>query len=155
MKKTRVSAGISLAICIASAALLLVWLFTFPSFFRWFYFDYHMLDQTALSAQKAVQTVVRCFYFSAPFAAAALGMLISLLVNILRGRVFIAPNVAFLRWVSWCCWAVFIPCFVFGLRYLPLMIIAFAMGVVGTLLRVVKNIMQAAVALQEENSLTV
>ena len=154
MKEHRFSMILSLGICIASAALLAVWLFTFPAFFNWFYFGYHHLLPSA-GPQAAVQNVVRCFYCCAPFAAAALGMLIALLLNLLKGRVFIPRNVSFLRWVSWCCWAVCAIAFGFGFLYMPLMIVSFAMGVVGTLLRVVKNVMHAAVALQEENSLTV
>ena len=42
-----------------------------------------------------------------------------------------------------------------GYFYMPLLIIAFATFLVGTLLRVVKNVMQSAVELREENDLTI
>lgn len=155
MKKQKTSVYISLFICIMSSVLLLVWLFTFPQFFSWFYFDYHGLAHDPHAVQNVLNTVIICFYACAPFATAGLGLLIALLRNILKEALFIPQNVKYLRILSLCCYAVTVIAFVCGLRYLPLMIIAFAMGVVGTLLRVVKNLVHAAVALQEENSLTI
>lgn len=155
MIKHKTSTLISLGVCILSSVVLLVWLFTFPQFFHWFYIVYHGFSEADPGILTAYKTVVMCFYICAPFAAAALGMLISLLCNLLKNEVFIKRNVLFLRLVSWCCYAVLLITFIGGLRYLPLMIVAFAMGVVGTLLRVVKNVMHTAVALQEENDLTI
>ena len=155
MKKQKISTYISLVVCSLSAVLLLVWLFTFPQFFHWFYIDYHGFNESEPVIRAAYQTVVICFYICAPFAAAALWMLISLLRNLLRNEVFIRQNVLYLRFVSWCCYAVLLATFFGGLKYLPLMIVAFAMGVTGTLLRVVKNVMHAAVVLREENDLTI
>lgn len=82
-------------------------------------------------------------------------MLIRLLLNVLHAEVFIPRNVLYLRLVSWCCYAVAVATLVFGLSYFPLLFITFIMGVVGTLLRVVKNVMQTAVGLREENDLTI
>ena len=109
----------------------------------------------AASAKAVIKTVVTAFYICAPFAAAALAMMIKILINILNDRVFIMQNAVLFRFLSWCCYAVLLITFIGGLRYLPLMIVAFAMGVVGTLLRVVKNVMHAAVSLQEESDLTI
>ncbi len=155
MKKHKTSACISLGICIASSLLLLVWLFTFPQFFTWFYFDYHGLPHDPHAVAHVLNTVIACFYACAPVAAVGLGLLIALLRNIIKERLFIQRNVTYLLIISWCCYAVMLITLICGLRYLPLMIITFAMGVVGTLLRVVKNLVHAAVALQEENSLTI
>ena len=155
MLKSKTSAYISLGVCIASAVLLVAWLFKFPAFIRWFYFRYHLLAQDEAMLNRAVSLLIPAFYICAPFAAAALWMLIRLLLNVLHTKIFIRANVLYLRYVSWCCYAVLAVTFGFGLRYAPLMIVAFAMGVVGTLLRVVKNILQAAVELREENDLTI
>lgn len=155
MINRKTSARISIAICVVSAALLLVWLVTFPRFFTWFYVEYHNLNAETLWVRRVVRNVIMTFYLCAPFAAAALGMLIALLRNILRDAVFIPLNVRFLRYVSWCCFAVTLITLFFGYFYVPLLIIAFATGVVGILLRVVKNVMQAAVELREENDLTI
>ena len=153
--KAKTSVTISLCICFASAALLAVWLCTFPTFIRWFYFSYHSLMQEQVVPTRAVSLLIPAFYACAPFAAAALYMLIRLLLNLRNDKVFIRMNVTYLRLVSWCCYAVLAITFGFGLRYIPLMIVAFAMGVVGTLVRVFKNIMQSAVELREDNDLTI
>lgn len=155
MINRKTSAWISLGICILSAALLAVWIATFPQFFHWFYVEYHRLSPDALWAKRVVRIVSLAFYLCAPFAAAALGMLIALLRNILRDRVFIRTNVRFLRGVSWCCFAVAAVTAAGGYFYLPLLIITFATAVVGILLRVVKNVMHAAVELREEQDLTI
>ena len=76
-------------------------------------------------------------------------------MNILKNDVFILSNVRYLRYISWCCWAVALATGVAGVFYVPLAIIAVSMAVVGTLLRVVKNVVHAAVALREENELTI
>ena len=153
--KAKTSVTISLCICFASALLLVVWLFTFPAFIRWFYFSYHSLMQEQVVLTRAVTLLIPAFYSCAPFAAAALYMLIRLLFNLRQGKIFIPSNVLYLRLVSWCCYAVLAITFGFGLWYIPLMIVAFAMGVVGTLVRVFKNILQSAVELREDNDLTI
>ena len=153
--KAKTSVTISLMICFMSAALLVVWLFTFPAFIRWFYFSYHSLMQEQAVLSHAVSLLIPAFYACAPFAAAALYMLIRLLLHLRNGQIFIRANVLYLRLVSWCCYAVLAVTFGFGVRYMPLMIVAFAMGVAGTLARVFKNIMQSAVELREDNDLTI
>ena len=152
MIKRNVSAAVSLGVCIVSSLALAALIFTMPSFFSWFYSAFNGETQ---SAKAVIKTVVTAFYICVPFAAAALFMMIKILINILNDRVFVFANVVLFRFLSWCCYAVLIITFVFGLRYIPLFVIAFAMGVAGTLLRVIKNIMQAAVELREKNKLTI
>ena len=155
MKKTKTSATISLAVCIAASVLFLVMLFTFPQFIRWLYLNYHVLSQNQSVFQRVRVTMIPAFYACAPFAAVSLFFLIRLLRNILLERIFIRENVQSLRFVSWCCCIVMLISLGFGLFYMPLLIVTVAMAIVGTLLRVVKNIMQAAVELREENDLTI
>lgn len=156
MLNRKTSAKISLAVCILSAAVLILWLFTFPKFFNWFYVIYHGLDSANNYVNGAVRIVVAVFYCCAPFAGGALYCLIRLLLNIIGDRVFIIENAKYLRYVSWACYGVFVVTAVTGIvKYMPLLIIAFSTGIVGTLLRVVKNIMQSAVEISEENELTI
>jgi hypothetical protein len=155
MKNHALSAKISLGLCIFFAAVLAAALFTFPAFMQWFYAGYHHLNPENETVIKNVRTVTVSFYACAPFAAAALYMLIRLLTNILREQVFILTNVRYLRLISWCCWAVALITLAGGCFYFPLFIICASMAVVGTLLRVVKNVVHAAVALREENELTI
>lgn len=151
----KTSAKISVGICIFFSALLLVWLFTFPAFFNWFYVTYHHLNALNENVKSAIHTVIPAFYCSSPFAGIALYSLIRLLLNILKDETFIKKNVTYIRIVSWCCYAVAIVTAVTGFFYMPLFIITAATGIVGTLLRVVKNLMQSAVELKEENELTI
>ena len=155
MKNHRTSIKLSLAICFLSSLLLAVWLVTFPKFIEWFYVTYHGLNPASAGVIRNERTLIAVFYVCAPFAAATLYMLIRLLTNFLADRVFIRKNVQYLRLISWCCYAVTLAAFTGGFFYVPIFIIAFSAGVVGTLLRVVKNMAHAAVALQEENDLTI
>lgn len=155
MLNRKTSAIISLAICIMACALLIVWLFTFPRFFNWFYVAYHGLPENNVHVAAVCKLVVYSFYACAPFAGLSLYMLIRLLLNVIGEKVFVKQNVFYLRLISWFCYACFAITLIAGAKYFPLLIIAFAMVVVGTLLRVVKNIMQTAVEIKEENDLTV
>lgn len=155
MLNRKASAIVSLVICAAASVLLLVWLFTFPRFFNWFYVIYHGLGSEYTRTDSVIKLVVPTFYCCAPFAGISLYMLIRLLVNILKDKVYIKANVNYLRFISYCCYVCFLITFVTGIKYFPLLIIAFSMVVVGTLLRVVQNIMQTAVEIKEENDLTV
>lgn len=155
MLNRKTSAVVSLVICALASVLLLVWLFTFPRFFNWFYVIYHGLSPEATRTDAVIKLVVPTFYCCAPFAGASLYMLIRLLINIIKEKIFVKRNVFYLRFISYFCYVCFAITLVTGLKYFPLLIIAFAMIVVGTLLRVVKNIMQSAVEMKEENDLTV
>ena len=154
MKKRHVSAALSLAICAASAVLLLVWVVTFPRFFHWFYLTYHHIVENPYTL-SVLKRVIIAFYGCAPFAAAALYCLIRLLLNIMKDRAFISQNVMYIRLVAVCCYAVAVITLVSGVRYFPLLIICFATGTVGTLLLVMKNLFRSAVELKEENELTI
>ena len=155
MFNQKASAIASLVICFVLAAILAVWLFTFPQFFEMFYIRYHHLPAESEAVKNVASTVVSTFYVCAPFAAAALYMIVRLLFNIIRERVFIMRNVWYLRFIAVCCFAVFAVTLTAGIRYAPLIIISVASVLIGMLLRVVKNIMHSAVALREENDLTI
>ena len=150
MNNKNISTIISLIICFASSAALVILVFTMPAFFRWFYYTLN-----GIYAEAVIKTVVTAFYFCAPFAAAALFLLIRLLLNIRKDKTFISDNVLYIRIISYCCYCVMIVTAVFGFKYFPLYVITFAMAVVGTLLRVMKNILQSAVEIKEENELTI
>lgn len=154
MKKRRIASTVSLGVCIASAVLLLAWLFTFPRFFGWFYLAYHGIVENPYT-QSVMRRVIVAFYGCAPFAAASLYCLIRLLLNIRQDRVFIGKNVRYVRLVSLFCYAVAAITLVTGLRYFPLLIITFATFTVGTLLLVMKDLLRSAVELKEENELTI
>ena len=155
MKNRTLSAKISLGFCIFFSAVLVVSLFTFPAFLQWFYVEYHHLNADNAAVIRNVRAIVATYYACAPFAAAALYMLIRLLLNVLHDDVFVMKNVTYLRGISWCCWGVAVASLVGCVFYVPLVIVFAAMGIMGALLRVVKNLVHSAVALREENELTI
>lgn len=92
--------------------------------------------------------------FSLP-AYTALWQLYRLLRNLGRGMVFVAANVRCLRVISWCCFAA-AAVFFFSGFYSTSWIVLFVAAVFGGLImRVVKNVFAAAVALQDECDLTI
>lgn len=155
MSHTKKSAIISLVICALSGVILVVWLFTFPQFFNWFYTVYHGLGSEYTETNKIIKLVIPTFYACAPIAGLAIYMLIRLLLNIINEIIFAEKNVKYLKWISYSCYAVMLITVATGIFYIPLLIIGFGMGVVGTLLRVVKNLMETAVEIKEENDMTI
>ncbi|MBR5428530.1 MAG: DUF2975 domain-containing protein [Clostridia bacterium] len=155
MLKRKTSAIISLVICALCSIALVVMACTFPAFVNWFYTDIHGLAPGAADLQTIRALLIPAFYICVPIAAAALYMLIAFLLNIIKERVFIRQNVIYLRLISWCCYAVTLVTLIPGVKYLPLLIISCAMVTVGTLLRVMKNMTETAVALREEHDLTI
>ena len=92
--------------------------------------------------------------FAVP-AYTALVSLYRLLPRIRRGQVFVASNVRCLRIISWCCFgaaAVFLGSSFYSTSWVVLTVAA-AFG--GLILRVVKNVFAAAVALKDEHDLTI
>ncbi len=154
MNYSKTSAKISLGICILSSVMLVVLIFIFPEFFKGIYLTYNEYGASEMLS-GIMKWIVPAFYCCVPFAAAALCMLIRLLLNIIKDKVFIAANVKYLRFISWCCYAVMLITFICCFGFPLLIIITFSMAIVGTLLRVVKNVMDSAVKIREENDLTI
>lgn len=115
------------------------------------------------------------FFISVPAGCAALICLDKLLVNIKKKIVFEKVNVKLLKIFSWLCFAVFAVTFLFAAIALIrgysdradflnvfdvfYAIFAFCAAVaelfVGVVVRVVKNIFEAAIKIKEENELTI
>jgi hypothetical protein len=88
-------------------------------------------------------------------ALAALFSLDRLLSNIRKEEVFTEKNVRLLRIISWACFAVAIAMFVGCIASISFFVIAILACFVGLILRVVKNVISAAVALKDENDFTI
>ncbi len=88
-------------------------------------------------------------------AMIALFCLNRMLENIKRERIFIDTNVQDLRRISWCCFAVSGILLLSGYYYLLFLMIAVAAAFFGLILRVVKNVIEQAINLKEENELTI
>lgn len=78
-----------------------------------------------------------------------------LLKNIRAGEVFVADNVAQLRLISWACFFGASALLVAALQW-PLLIFASGgIGFLGLFCRVIKNLLSEAIALKEENDMTI
>ena len=132
--------------CIMGAlALLAVFL---PKLLRW-YCTIRVLS----AAERGAITIA--FYICAVIAAFALWQIEKLLMNILAEKVFIRENVDRIRAIRWCCLAVSVVCLPAACCYLPLIFMVVIMGFLTLMVSVVASVMDAAVAIREENDLTV
>lgn len=148
------SVALSLTVCGILSAVLAVLIFIAPWLFNLYLTQWRgMSDSETLSTLRIVFSA--CFYPCAVAAGVALWSLIKLLLNIRQDKIFIAKNVSYLRRLAWCCIAVAAITLTGGVFYLPFLFVAAAAGFMGMILRVLKNVMQAAVELREENDLTI
>lgn len=88
-------------------------------------------------------------------AAYLLYNLLMLLRRIQAGQVFIAGNVEHLRRISWSCFLGAGIAFVSVFYYLPWLFVFVAAAFMGLIVRVVKNVVAQAVALQDEVDYTI
>ena len=113
--------------------------------------SYHLLHDPR---ENVFLTVA--IYVGSAFGWICLWNLWRLLANIRRGEVFQTKNATILRVLSWCCFFVGAEYFVFGVRwYITLVLLSFAALFFGLILRVIKNVFEKAILLQEENDYTV
>ena len=95
------------------------------------------------------------FYLCAPPIFWALWHMERLLKNILSDRVFEMENVRGIRSIRNCCAAVSFICLAAGVFYQPLLFLGVIMAFLSLVVTVVGQIMKAAVAIREENDLTI
>jgi hypothetical protein len=89
-------------------------------------------------------------------ALIALFCLDCLLANIMKDAVFTEENVKALRLISWCCFAEAFILAATALYFAPILLaVAVVAAFFGLILRVVKNVIDAAVALKSENDFTI
>ena len=106
-----------------------------------------------LHAQKVI--VYAAAYAELALMAAGLAMLFALLLLVKKGSVFTRPAVELIRYISWC--LIFMGFIMMALAFCTLLaVIAGAVVLfVGLAIRVVKNVIEEAVYIKEENDLTV
>lgn len=108
----------------------------------------------------ATETGVRTALFICLYGTAVPSFLISylllrVLLNIRKNVVFDRVNVKYIRYISWCCFAVCALFFALGFFITFSFVMAFAAGFIGLIVRVTKNLLNEAVDIKEENDLTV
>ncbi len=149
------SVTLSIVVCFTFIAILTFGLFFGPWAVKVWFVVYRGWNESGEAMSNMLLLFKLCFYPCAVFAYVTLYSLIRLLFNIKNEDIFITPNVKYLRAISWCCFVVALITLIGGVFYLPFLCIAVAAGFVGLMLRIVKNIMQNAVEINEENELTI
>ncbi len=84
-----------------------------------------------------------------------LAQLFLLLKRITKGEIFTVINIKCFRVVSWCCLIVGVITLPFILIWPLLSVVALAAGLVGLILRIVKNVFEQAVSMKDELDFTV
>ncbi len=130
------------------ALLLVALLFTLPMILDW-YCQYRVLSPTERVALTAA------FYCCSMVVAVALWNLDGLLRSILRQQVFIRRNVRRIRVIQWCCAGVGLICIPAAFCYYPLVFMVVIMGFLSLIVTVLTRVMDTAVAIREENDLTI
>ena len=128
--------------------IMLVLVCTLPWLLDW-YCQFRML----LELERTALTVA--FYCCAVAVFFALFHMDALLRSIRMGEVFIQKNVQRIRAVQWCCCITALICTPAAFCYYPLVFMVVVMGFLSLVVSVVCQVMHAAVAIREENELTV
>ncbi len=105
--------------------------------------------------QPEYMAVLIAFYICAVFAALALWDIDALLRRILAEKVFVRKNVSAIRRIRWHCAAISLVCLPAAFVYLPLCFVVVIMGFLSLIVSVMVQVMKAAVAIREENDLTI
>ena len=111
------------------------------------------LSVQAVIAGKTLFLVT--IYTGLAAAAWLLVCLYILLQRIDEERVFVKENTACLRQISWCCFAGAAICLASALYYVPWVAVGVAAAFMGLIVRVVKNVVAQAVALQDDADFTI
>lgn len=94
-------------------------------------------------------------YISDFIAFFVIGALYRLLQNIRQKKVFISQNASYLRLISWGLVAIALVLVVFSFARSGALLFAFVMAFLGLILRVLKNVFEEAIALQDEQNFTI
>lgn len=155
MWNVKKSVNLSIFVCLFISVVLIVLVLFAPMIFEFYLTAYRGFTATGEALKNIKTTFCYCFYPSSVFAGIILWSLLKLLFNIKKEKIFISQNVSLLRTVSWGCFAIGIITFIGAFYYMPFMFVAAAGGFTGMLLRVLKNVMDNAVKISEENELTI
>ena len=146
MKKNHISVTLSITwIAIAvtvAAAISLSWIL-----------DVNDTVRALLPKERTAITVG--FYCCLPLILLALWKVRRLLLNIQKKEVFVEENVKLLAAIRNCCAGIFLVCLIAGCFFFPLFLVASIIGFLSLMMQVLKQVMAQAVAIREENDLTV
>ena len=131
-------------------ALVAILIFTLPALLKW----YTDLLHYPLPPQDATGIWV-CYIFCALVIFWALWNMEKLMKNILADQIFVRENVRRVRRVQYSCGIVAAVCLAAVVFALPMVLFAAIMGFLCLTVSVLAHVLDAAVALQEENDLTI
>ena len=138
---------LSRCLTIATLVLGVVSLFCIPVITEWY---------DAVSGEEPIHIVLNLvLYLSAILAIFALWQLLQLLNRLAKQKVFVSENAACFRLISWCCFGVAVIWLVLTFWRFLAFFVAFMAAFAGLLLRVMKNMLETAVELREENDFTI
>lgn len=102
---------------------------------------------------EAFMTVIACL--SLPAGWGAVVLLYKILFNVKKKRVFVPENVKYLNILSWLCIYVGIVCAVAMFKYLGFLFVGISAFFIGLIVRIVRNIIEEAITIKEENDMTI
>jgi len=144
----RASAFISQLLCIAAFCVLCILAIFLPVLLKTMMFLFGKPDYLFMP------TLIIGYISAVPAFAADIALFL-LLRCVKLEQVFTGRSVAFIRLISWCCFAEAVIFFSLGFYYIIGFAAAFVFVFMGLIVRVVKNVMEEAVYLKEENDFTV
>ena len=101
------------------------------------------------------EALIAAIYLCSIPAWVALCCLFRLLQRIRKGTVFCAENIRSMRVTAWCCMAVALLCAAAAFFHPMLLVVAAAAGLMGLIVRIVKNVFQQALEMKDELDFTV
>ena len=99
--------------------------------------------------------IMIAFYCCAVVTAVALWNMDALLRGVLKNQIFTRKIVNYIRIIRWCCAAISLICLPAAFVYLPLFFMVIIMAFLALVITVLVRVMTAAVAIREENDLTI
>ena len=145
------SVTLSLVVTYLAGAGLLAAMVLMPRLFNVWYWQYNY----GVMAGVSLMNLQYLFYICCPAGWAAIISLIKLLHNIRKGEVFTRQNIKLLRLLSWCFVFTALASVYATYVYYPCAIVLVAAGFLAIILRVVKNVMEQATLMKEEQELTI
>lgn len=142
------SARVTLWVNRCIAVLVLILLPALPSLLNWY-------STVRILTPSEYLAIIVAFYCCAVVTGMALWKMDLLLRNILSGQVFVGKNVRYIRAVQLCCGLISLICLPAAFIYLPLWFMVIIMAFLCLVVNVVAQVMNAAVAIREENDLTI
>ncbi|HBR30508.1 MAG TPA: hypothetical protein DIW17_09120 [Clostridiales bacterium] len=139
---------LSKIVCVVIFIFLVASIFLIPTYISLFKANTNLIEDSVLVAYIVL-------YASLLPAIVADYFLFRLLCSIEKEEIFVSHNVRCLRILSWCCFLIGIIYTATGYFFNTAFVIAFAAFFIFLILRVIKNVFDAAVAMKEEYDYTI